>query len=91
MSVVWRKRAERAYFAQLAYVRSRDQRAAERLQKIVEYRIDLLARHPEMGRPSKRKTIRELVISDTPYVAVYQVLGDRITMLQFFHGSQNRA
>jgi toxin ParE1/3/4 len=90
MNVVWRKRAERAYLAQLAYVRTRDQRAAERLQRIVEYRVDLLARHPEMGRPSKRRGVRELVISDTPYVAIYQVSSGLITILQFFHSSQNR-
>lgn len=90
MNVIWRKRAERAYLSQLAYVQARDRRAAERLQDVVEYRVDLLARHPEMGRPSIRQGVRELVISDTPYVAIYQVADDVITILQFFHTSQNR-
>jgi toxin ParE1/3/4 len=90
MNVIWRKRAERAYLAQLAYVRARDERAAERLQKVVEYRVGLLARHPEMGRPSRRHGVRELVISDTPYLAIYQIAGDAVTILQFFHTSQNR-
>ena len=90
MKIVWRKRAEAAYLAQLGYVRDRNAKAARRMQKIVEHRLELLSRHPEMGRPSARPNVRELVFSDTPYVAVYRVESAEITILQFFHTSQNR-
>ena len=90
MKIVWRKRAETAYLAQLAYVRERNAKAARRLQGIVEHRLELLSRHPEMGRPSVRRHVREVVFSDTPYVAVYRIEKDAITILQFFHTSQNR-
>lgn len=90
MKIIWRKRAERAYLEQIAYVRERHRKAAERLQAAVDHRLALLGRHPEMGRPSRRQGVRELVISDTPYVAVYQIADDAIIVLQFFHTRQNR-
>lgn len=90
MKLVWRKRAEAAYLAQISHVKQRNADAAARLQTIVEYRLDLLTRHPEMARPGRRPGTRELVFSDTPYIAIYRLDGGTITILQFFHASQTR-
>ena len=90
MKIVWRRRAEHAFLQQLDFVRARNQRAAERLQVAVENRMELLALYPEMGTLSRNPSVRELIIARTPYVAVYQIDGDVITILQFFHTSQDR-
>lgn len=90
MKLVWRKRAETAFLDQIAYVKAANPGAAVKLAGIVDRRIALLQRHPEMGRPSRRVGVRELVIADTPYIAVYTVQSDTITILQFFHARQNR-
>lgn len=90
MKIVWRKRAQAAYLKQIAYIKAENKQAAERLQGVVEYRLDLLSHHPEMGRPSRRPNARELVFSSTPYAAVYQIADQTITILQFFHTRQNR-
>jgi len=90
MKLVWRRRAVRAFLAQIAFVQAQNAGAAERLHRIVESRIGLLVRFPGMGRPTRRADVRELSISGTPYLAVYQTLPDRIVILQFFHTSQGR-
>jgi toxin ParE1/3/4 len=41
--------------------------------------------------PSRAEGVRELVIAGTPYVAVYQVANDTVTVLQFLHTSQDRS
>ena len=41
-------------------------------------------------RPSRRAGVREVVITGTPYIAVYRVLDDEVTVLRFFHVRQRR-
>lgn len=50
--------------------------------------IDMLLQHPQMGRPGRKKGTRELVISRTPFVVVYQVKGTRIEVIRLLHSSQ---
>jgi toxin ParE1/3/4 len=50
--------------------------------------ISTLAEQPDIGRPGRRAGTRELVISRTPFVAVYRVSGQRIEVLRLLHGSQ---
>jgi toxin ParE1/3/4 len=56
----------------------------------IEQRIARLKRAPMIG-PSRAEGVRELVIAGTPYVAVYQVANDTVTVLQFLHTSQDRS
>ena len=53
-------------------------------------RLARLKHAPLTGRPSLDDGVRELIIAGTPYVAVYEVNADAITILQFFHTSQDR-
>jgi len=63
--------------------------AAERMERKVYDRVSLLEEFPLTGRPS-RGGLRELVISGTPYIAVYRVTGHEVVILRFFHHAQNR-
>lgn len=56
----------------------------------IRQRLARLRHAPLTGRPSRLPGVRELVITGTPYIAVYEVVGDTITILQFFHGRQDR-
>jgi plasmid stabilization system protein ParE len=41
-----------------------------------------------MGRPGRISGTRELVITGTPFVAVYRVRADAVEILRFLHGAQ---
>ena len=57
---------------------------AERIREAVS----LLAQHPEIGRPGRVADTRELVVSDTPYLAAYQIAGDAVLILRVLHSAQ---
>ena len=49
----------------------------------------MLLQHPKMGRAGRVKGTRELVISRTPFIAVYRLKGTkRIEIIRLLHGSQ---
>lgn len=90
MRIVWRQRAEQQLQHQLEYLRVRNPSAADRVRERVHLRVARLAEFPESGRPSRRAPVRELIITGTPFVAIYVASADQITVLRFFHMSQNR-
>jgi len=49
---------------------------------------DLLAVQPNLGRPGRVPGTRELVVSDTPFIAPYRVLEDTVEILAVFHGAR---
>jgi plasmid stabilization system protein ParE len=88
--IVWRAAAERALDRKIARLRGHNPYAADRIAERVERRVRALVEFPFTGRPSAREGVRELVISETPFIAVYRVDGDVITILRFFHAAQDR-
>jgi len=56
-------------------------RMAERVREAVEYLVD----QPNIGRPGRMQGTRELVISGTPFIAVYWVRGDVVQILRLLH------
>ncbi len=50
--------------------------------------VDALRDHPNLGRPGRLTGTRELVVSGTPYVVPYRVLGDDVQILAVFHGAR---
>jgi plasmid stabilization system protein ParE len=91
VNLVWRVRAEQQLRSQLAFLRKKNPHAAKRMRTRIKLRITRLRSAPFTGRPSRRHGIRELVIVGTPYIAVYQVSDDTITILEFFHASEERS
>ncbi len=90
MKIVWRSRAELELARQLTHLAAENPFASERMRDRIEQRVVALIQFPDTGRPSRRSGVRELVISGTPYIAVYRVRGDFIEIIRFFHSSQNR-
>jgi plasmid stabilization system protein ParE len=41
-----------------------------------------------MGRPGRIEGTRELVISRTPYIAAYRIVGNTVRILRVLHGAQ---
>jgi toxin ParE1/3/4 len=88
MTVVWSRRAIR----HLACLREYIEKDSERYARVVANRIlkavDLLEKHPEMGRPGRVVGTRELVVPDTPYIIPYRVRAGRLELIAVLHGRQ---
>jgi toxin ParE1/3/4 len=62
-------------------------RAAKTVHTIVTA-INRLADYPGLGRPGRKETTRELVISRLPYIAVYRDAADRVVVVRILHQAQ---
>jgi len=85
--VRWLKTAMLTRFEQLDYIAA-DNPAAARLDRQIERQTDMLATHPSMGREGRVKGTREMVITRSPFIAVYRVRANRVEILRILHGAQ---
>jgi toxin ParE1/3/4 len=70
------------------YIARDNAAAAERLVSRIFAQVDVLASHGHIGRPGRVPGTRELVISDTSYIAPYRVIADAVEILAVFHGAR---
>jgi toxin ParE1/3/4 len=64
--------------------------AAERLAIRIAAVVEVLRDHPRLGRAGAEPGVRELVIGGTPYLVLYRLQRDRITINTIWHGAQRR-
>lgn len=90
MILVWLPIATEERFAQLDYIAQDNPLAAITQDEEIERQTNLLTTQPEMGRVGRVKGTRELVISQTPFIAIYRIVVERkrIEILRFLHGAQ---
>ncbi|WP_295392702.1 type II toxin-antitoxin system RelE/ParE family toxin [uncultured Thiodictyon sp.] len=62
--------------------------AARTLQGRIRAAVAMLQATPQIGRPGRVPGTRELVISDTPYVVPYRVVGSTLQILRVYHGAR---
>ena len=86
--IEWLPLASTNRFHQLDYIAQDNPLAAISQDEQIEHQVDMLMQHPQMGRLGRKKGTRELVISRTPFVAVYRVQGDKIQIIRLLHSSQ---
>ncbi len=86
--VFWTETAEEARNRALEFIaRSNLDAALEQLDEIHDQTQRLL-RFPGLGRPSRRKGLRDLSINRTRFVVSYRMIGGNIQILYFRHTSQ---
>jgi plasmid stabilization system protein ParE len=73
-----------------AYVARDKPEAAERLATRIVAMVEALRNHPRLGRVGAEPGIRELVIGSTPYIVLYRVRDQRITISTIWHAAQRR-
>lgn len=88
MILKWLLVAINERYDQLDYIALDDPFAAISQDEEIERQTNLLATQPKMGRVGRVKGTRELVISRTPFIAVYRIKGQHIEILRFLHGAQ---
>lgn len=90
VEIVWSPLARARLREIRAYVALDNPDAAQRLTTRPISMVELLRDYPHLGRAGAEPGIRELVISGTPYIILYRVRGDRVTIKTIWHGSQRR-
>jgi toxin ParE1/3/4 len=65
--------------------------AAERLATRIVAVVEALRAHPYLGRAGAEPGVRELVIGGTPYLVLYRVRGQRVTIQTIWHGARRKA
>ena len=67
---------------------SNSEEVAARIMMHIVASVQLLASFPMSGRRGRVPGTRELVISNTPFIAAYTIDHDRIVILAIYHGAQ---
>ena len=90
VEIAWSPLA-RARLAEIrAYVALDKPAAAERLATRIVAVVEALRHHPHLGRAGAEPGIRELVIGGTPYIVLYRVRGNRVSINTIWHAAQRR-
>jgi toxin ParE1/3/4 len=50
--------------------------------------VEALARHPYLGRVGLSEGVRELIVGGTPYIVVYRVGAEKVTILTVRHAAR---
>jgi toxin ParE1/3/4 len=67
------------------YIVQENPTAAERMASRVQEAVELLQEHPNLGRPGRLTGTKELVVSGTPFIAVYRVRKGDVQILRLLH------
>lgn len=86
--VKWLRQALANLDQAAAFIAQDDPAAASRMVLRIEQAVAQLARHPDMGRPGRVASTRELVVPGTPYLIPYRVAGNDLEILRVLHGAQ---
>ncbi len=71
------------------YISQDNLEAARRTVRRLWTAVKSLVEQPEMGRPGRVHGTRELVVSDTPFVVPFRVVGSEIEILRVLHGARD--
>jgi toxin ParE1/3/4 len=90
LEIVWSPQAQLRLQEIRAYVAKDKPEAAERLATRIVAVVEVLRDHPRLGRAGAEPGVRELVIGGTPYLVLYRLQRDRVTINTIWHGAQRK-
>jgi toxin ParE1/3/4 len=82
---VWAQADRAAIFD---YIEADNPSAAVTVDQRISDRVNVLQRYPRSGRPGRVQGTRELVITRTPYIVAYRIMGNTVRVLRVLHSSQ---
>ncbi len=88
MNIVWSPTARADLRHIESYIAARNPRAAAKVAQAILGGVESLHRFPGIGRPGRVPDTRELMISNTPYIVPYRVVGQRIDIIAVIHGAR---
>jgi toxin ParE1/3/4 len=86
--VQWTKIASDSRRQQVAYIAELNPPAALALIRAIRAAAKGLGEHPAMGRSGRVQGTRERVLPGTPFILVYRIKADAVTILRVLHGRQ---
>ena len=81
--------AERGLDDIIDYIALDNPAAAEKVYRAIVAAAERLTRFPEIGRVGRLPDTRELTIASLPYLIVYQVAAETVTILAVFHSARD--
>jgi toxin ParE1/3/4 len=91
MRLVIAEPAERDLDSIIDYIALDNSTAAERVYRAIVAAAERLTDFPEIGRSGRLPGTREFSVSSLPYLIVYEVGADVVTILAVFHTSRDLA
>ena len=88
MKVVWSRRAIKHLVYLREYIEKDSEQSASVIAKRILKTVDLLANHPEIGRPGRIVGTREMVVPGTSNIVPYRVRREQLELIAVFHGRQ---
>ncbi len=88
MIITWTPLAQADLIAIVDYLLELNSIAAIAAEQRITEAIEQLADFPGLGRPGRVASTRELVITDTPYIAAYRAQREQIEVLRVLHGTR---
>jgi toxin ParE1/3/4 len=70
------------------YIAADKPKTANKVAGLIRKSVELLAEHPDIGRPGRVEGTRELIISALPYVIPYRVKNNNIEILRVLHAAR---
>jgi toxin ParE1/3/4 len=89
MRIIWAEQARREWAEHYRFYATRNPDAARRMRQLLRAGVSRLRDYPQIGRPGKADGTRELVISGTPFLLVYEENPVRVEILHVYDGRQN--
>jgi len=87
--IVWTEQAVRQLDQAHDYIAlSKGDEVAARIAMHIVASVQGLAAFPMSGRPGRVPGTRELIISNSPFIAAYTIDKTRIVILALYHGAQ---
>lgn len=84
-NIVWLESAQQDKDAALTYIAQYSVLAALGIDEQIEQQVSQLKQFPHLGRKGRLANTFELLITGTPYIAAYRVLGNTVQILHVFH------
>ncbi len=89
MQVQWTNKAKSRLEEIEAYIGQESPGAAAKvIHAIIKKTATQLSKYPDSGKPGRLMGTRELLFSDSPYLVVYTVRNNIVTILTIFHTAQ---
>jgi toxin ParE1/3/4 len=90
MTVIWTSRAYDDLDGIADYIVGVSHEAAERTISRIQEAVLRLSEFPSAGTKVDETGLRRLVVSQTPYVIFYRIVGEYVSIRGIFHASQRR-
>ena len=89
MKIVWTRRAEQHLRAAYRYwTNEKSEAAADIMLERILSTVELLEQNPELGRPGRVVTTRELALKPLPFVLAYRFRRNKIEIAALLHGAR---